>query len=330
MVNVFIVNPVAGTIDRTEIIQRELGYRSDIQYILFNTEEAGQERSLVKRILDIFDDEPVRVFICGGSGTLSNSIDAMEEQDFDHVEIGYYPCGTTNDFLKNFGKDRVLFEDINRVIEGEPHYIDFMRCTINGDRSGNELLFSSVGIPAKIEEFASGIKPIGVISPGILYTLGAVFSIPFSAPVNYEIDVDGVDYSGSYTVIYTGNSVCLGGGYFPIKKDIDCRDGYANIMLLKKTPMYKYFKYLFGFMHGTLPETNPDDIVLLRGKKVSVRRTDGKPMVLNSDGELYKADSYEMEIVPKKLKFIVPKNCSFETDIDETIKHEHLCKKGKR
>ena len=124
MVNVFIVNPVAGTIDRTEIIQRELGYRSDIQYILFNTEEAGQERPLVKRILDIFDDEPVRVFICGGSGTLSNSIDAMEEQDFDHVEIGYYPCGTTNDFLKNFGDLSIGFDNLNAVIDGKPKYVD--------------------------------------------------------------------------------------------------------------------------------------------------------------------------------------------------------------
>lgn len=330
MVNVFIINPAAGSIDRTELIIRELEYRTDIQHIVFSTEEAGQERTLVDRILDIFDDEAVRVFICGGSGTLSNSIDAMEEKDFNHVEIGYFPCGITNDFLKNFGKDRYLFEKVGNIIDGDAQCVDFMRCTINGERSGNEILFSAVGIPAKIEEFATKLKFLGNISSGLLYTIGALFSMPFSSPVNYEINVDGVDYSGQYSVIYIGNSVCLGGGYFPIKKDIDCRDGMVNILLLKKVPFSKYFKYLTDFMHGVLSEKKLDDMSVLKCKRISLKRTDGKQMLLNSDGELYKADSYDVEVVSNKLRFIIPKNCSFETNINETIKYEHLCKKGKK
>ena len=133
MRHIFIINPAAGLIDKTEQIRSELAKRDDIESIVFNTEEALHETKLMKEMLDIFDDEPVRICICGGSGTLSNAIDAVEIEDMEHVEIGFYPCGLTNDFLKNFGDHGRDFDNLNAIIDGKTKYVDFMRCIVDGD-----------------------------------------------------------------------------------------------------------------------------------------------------------------------------------------------------
>lgn len=327
IVYIFIINPVAGMVDKTDQIRFELERRRDVQAIIFNTEDAGHEYELMKEMLEIFDDEEVRIIICGGSGTLSNAINALYEEDLSHIEIGFYPCGLTNDFLKNFGMDKVLFENINAIIDGKSKYVDYVRCKDSARKHTeyNELLFSTVGIPAQIQDMANSLNLIGKFNPTILYGLCSFISTPISRACEYEVDIDGVDYSGEYKVIYVGNSVCLGGGFFPIKKNVSCQDGMLNILLLKKFPAYRCINYLLEFMHGTLPEKHPKDVIIAEGTKISFKRKDKKPMVINSDGEIFRVDSWTMEVMHNQLRFIVPDGAKIVDDVEELINCEGFC-----
>lgn len=321
MIHIFIVNPAAGLIDRTEYIRSMLRRRRDIQSIVFVTEDPGHEYDIMKEMLEVFDDEPVRIYICGGSGTLSNSINALTQDDFERVEIGFYPCGLTNDFLKNFGEDSALFEDINAVIDGKVRHVDYMEChdTDKNKETYNELLFSTLGIPAKIQDLANVFNLIGRIRPTLLYAICSLISAPFSGAIDYEITVDGVDYDGEYKIVYVGNSVCLGGGYFPIRQNISCQDGIINMIFIRKFPMTQFFKFLIGFMRGTLTPDEDTNVVFASGRKVSISRKDGRQMTINSDGEILKVDRWDMEVVHNKLKFIVPRNAEFCRDFDKIV-----------
>ena len=322
MKQIFIINPIAGVMDKTEQIRKILDQRTDVETIAFNTEEAGAETALMKEMLEIFDDETVRICVCGGSGTLSNALDAIDVADMDHIEMGFFPCGLTNDFLKNFGESSHRFEDINSIIDGRTTTVDYMRCVIDGDnrRAQNEILFVTVGIAANIERATRRLKFLGGVSPTFMYMLGTIFSLPVSPMVDYEVIIDGKDYSREYKMIYIGNSPCLGGRFVPIKKEINCRDGYLNVLLVKKIPPVKILKYLNEFMHGNLPSRRPEVAEVVKCKEIFIRRKDGRPMSINADGEIVTGNSWQIKVVHDKLKFVIPNSAEFVDDADEVIK----------
>lgn len=320
--HIFIINPISGLTDKTEYIRDELLKRDDIESIVFNTEEAGHETRIMKEMLDIFDDEPVRICICGGSGTLSNAIDAIDIEDMDHVEVGFFPCGLTNDFLKNFAEQGKKFENLNAIVDGKPKYIDYMRCIVDGDDRNikNELLFVTVGVAANIERISRTIKFIGGISPAIMYGICTIFSLPFSPAIDYEVIIDGVDYSREYKMIYVGNSVCMGGGFIPIKFGIDCRDGFLNVLLLKRIPVFKALRYLTEFMHGELYNKHKEDVDLITCKEISIRRKDNRLMNINADGEIFSNHSWNIKVINGRMKFVVPDEAAFLEDPAELVK----------
>lgn len=327
MKEIFIINPTAGLIDKTEYIREAVSKREGIEAIVFNTEEASHETSIMKEMLDIFDDEPVRIYICGGSGTLSNAMDAVEVEDMEHLELGFYPCGLTNDFLKNFVEQGKRFENIDALIDGKTKYIDYMRCVVDGDDRNikNKLLFVTVGVTANVERASRVMKFLGGISPAIMYGISTVFTMPFSPAQEYEIIIDGVDYSREYKVIYVGNSVCMGGGFIPIKTGIDCRDGYLNVLLVKKIPFFKILNYLTEFMHGEIYNKHKEDVDLITCKEISIRRKDNKTMTLNADGEIFTSNSWNIKVVNGRLKFVVPEDVNFIESPEELVKCMGLC-----
>ncbi|MDO4189135.1 MAG: diacylglycerol kinase family protein [Lachnospiraceae bacterium] len=323
MKHIFIINPVAGLNDKTEQIREHLNVRTDIESIVFNTEEAGHEASIMKEMLDIFDDEPVRICVCGGSGTLSNALDGIDIDDMDHVGIGYYPCGLTNDFLKNFVEQGKRFENLDALIDGETKYVDYMRCVIDGNDNyiRNKLLFVTVGVAANIERISRAIKFLGGLSPSILYAICTVAALPFSPAIDYEVIIDGVDYSRDYKMIYVGNSVCFGGGFVPIKTGIDCRDGFLNVLLVKRIPAHKVLSYLKDFRKGELSEKHNDDAELITCKEILIRRKDNKSMNINSDGEIFVNNSWHIKVVNGRMKFVVPDKAVFVDGPVELIRN---------
>ena len=322
MKHIFIINPNSGLNDKTEQIREHLSTRTDIESIVFNTEEPGHETEIMKEMLDVFDDEPVRICICGGSGTLSNAIDAIDTSDMEHVEIGFYPCGLTNDFLKNFSEQGKRFEDIDAIIDGETKYIDYMRCVVDGNDNNikNMLLFVTVGIAANIERVSRAIKFLGGISPSVMYGICSILSMPFSPAIDYIVKIDGVDYSRDYKMIYVGNSLCFGGGFVPIKSGVDCRDGYLNVLLVKKIPALQTLRYLKDFMRGELHERHKDNTELISCKEILIKRRDNKSMNINSDGEIFSNNSWHIKVVNGRMKFVVPDKAVFADGPAELIK----------
>ena len=327
MKHIFIINPFSGLVDKTEQIRHELSRRKDIDAIVFNTEETGHETQLMKEMLDIFDDEPVRIFVCGGSGTLSNAIDAIDIDDMEHVEIGFYPCGLTNDFLKNFTEQGKRFENINSIIDGKAKYIDYMRCVVDGNDKEikNELLFVTMGVTANIERLSRVMKILGRVNPTIMYGICTICALPFSTAIDYEVIIDGVDYSREYKMLYIGNSLCMGGGFIPIKSNINCRDGYINVLLVKKIPAFSALRYLTEFMHGELCEKHKEDAEVIVCKEISVRRKDNRPMSVNADGEIYSSYSWNIKVTNGRLKFIIPEDAKFIENASDLINCKGYC-----
>ena len=125
MTHIFIVNPYAGEKTFADDLRRKLKEIKNLKYFVFNTKRAGDEEALVRRILHIFQDEELRFYCCGGSGTMRNMLNGFD--DLEKAEIAFFPCGLTNDFLKVFGENEARFHQIEELIEGDVIQVDYIR-----------------------------------------------------------------------------------------------------------------------------------------------------------------------------------------------------------
>ena len=304
MIHIFIINPVAGIRDRSESIRQFLERKQDFSYLVFDTEEAGHEADIVNRMLKLFDDERIRFYICGGSGTFANAISGIEDKDLARVEMAHYPCGLTNDFLKNFGERQKLFYNMDNLIRGEVIQVDFVKNVgVSGADIHNHVLFSTTGLTELAERFASRIKFIGSMNPQFLYVLSFLLTFLFNPTVDYEID--GEDQSGEYDMIYMGNSICLGGSFYPIS-NASPGDGRMDLLLLKKIRKWRALHFMRLFRRGEISELPDSFLTVTKASSLSIRRRDGKYIYLNVDGETLKEKEWKVELMPGALNYVVP------------------------
>ncbi len=298
IIHIFIINPTAGGRDRSENIRKFLERKEKFQYLVFDTEGPGQEREIMQKMLKLFEGDDIRFYICGGSGTFSNCLSEIKEPE--KVELAHYPCGTTNDFLKVFGRSRKLFYNMDNLIRGEVKQMDYINCI-----DSKAMIFISTGITAQVERIAHRQKLLLSVNYGFAYYFAFFLTFLWNPSVEYAVEIDGVDYSGEYGLIYVGNGITLGGLYTPFQ-DADPTDGRLEILLLKKISNIRLIKFMQYFQRGTLDKM-ADSLVILRGQKINIRRKDEKDMLFNIDGEMLIKNRMQCEVAEGGINYVVPR-----------------------
>ncbi len=298
IIHIFIINPMADGRDRSENIRKFLERKEGFEYLVFDTEGPGQEQEIMQKMLKLFEDDDVRFYICGGSGTFYNCLSAIEEPE--RVEIAHYPCGATNDFLKVFGRSRKLFYNMDNLIRGEVRPMDYIKCT-----DANAMIFASTGITARVEQIAHRYKLLMAASSGIAYYLAFFITFLWNPIVDYAVEIDGEDYSGEYEMIYVGNGTTMGGIYTPFS-NADPTDGELEVLLLKKIPNIKLICVMQYFQKGMLDKL-AESVVIKQARKISIRRKDEKEMLFNCDGEMIMRKRMQCEVVEGGINYVVPR-----------------------
>ena len=187
MKHIFIVNPVAGKADVSRLIRKYAESRSDIECIAFNTEYAGHETELIKRFADIFDDEVIRIYACGGSGTLCRIISGID--DFKKIEVGCYPAGMTNDFLKCFEGGVEAFSNLDALVNGRTMPVDIFDCDVI--KGINSFCY---GYEASVADGVNKLSALGFLGKAISYKLSIVINLIRPLLKDYTITIDGKLY----------------------------------------------------------------------------------------------------------------------------------------
>jgi len=102
MKHLFIVNPVAGGKDRREYVaeQARLALEgSEDAYEVYVT--TAPMDACAKIAAEAASGEELRVYACGGDGTLNECVNGAVGRS--NVAVTHFPCGTGNDFIKMFG-----------------------------------------------------------------------------------------------------------------------------------------------------------------------------------------------------------------------------------
>lgn len=299
MVHIFLINPYAGKRTFADGLRKKLKEIPDFNYFVFNTGHAGQEAELVRKIRGIFDDEKLRFYCCGGSGTMRNMLNGFD--NFDNVEIAFFPCGLTNDFLKVFGKDEERFHSINELIDGDVIPVDYIR-----SNCGIALNTVSMGLDTKFAENQRRFRFLNFFGDTVPYTLSVGLAIMAIQLKQYIVETESGQYHWNFSEIFFGNGSVLGGNLNFIEK-ADASDGKADLRLIYPRHSILYFPILLALIRGNYSYLEKHSYAE-QSRFIKIRREDGGDLSVNQDGELITGiRELTAEIVPKGIQFVVPK-----------------------
>lgn len=296
---VFIVNPVAGKKNAYFTLFpaiRQYFERKDLQFSCHITEKPGHAMELADEESRRGDE--VRIYAIGGDGTLSETAAGIIGRK--NAEIGIFPCGSGNDYIKTFGESG-NFLSLEKQLIAPSRPVDMIHSA--GKYSIN---LCSVGLDARVAFEMLKFKKIPFISGPMAYNLAAAKVLTGKLGEQLEIVIDGVNkFSGTYLFALAGSGKYYGGGFCGAPWAVP-DDGLLDFVLIRKPPVYKIPLLIKTYKNGGHLESERFKSILTfcRGKKMEIQAPG--LAVANFDGECATIARIQFEIVPKAVNFIVP------------------------
>ena len=303
MKHLFIINPAAGSRNRTEeyskVIHKICRARK-VDYEIRVSTAPGEAIRIAREAAET--GEELRLYACGGDGTLNEVVAGAAGHD--NAAVTVFSGGSGNDFVKIFDDPRAFF-DLHRLMDADEAVFDLIRC--NDDLSLN---ICSVGLDARIGTDVSRYKRIPLLQGFRAYAASSVVNIVKGIGEHYVVEAGGETFDGQHTFVCVCNGRYYGGGFNPIP-DADPSDGLLDVLVVKEVSRAQVPGLIGKYKNGRYREL---DHVARYLKTDHVKITCDKPTPINLDGELRTAQVIEMSVAREKIRFFYPKGLSWKTN----------------
>lgn len=296
MTHWFIINPAAGSRDRTRDYTEKIKAACESKGISYRIEVSaapGDCRAIARRAAET--GEEVRLYACGGDGTLNEV--ASGAAGFSNAAVTVFSGGSGNDFVKLFDQPDA-FRDLERLLDCEEAQFDLIRC--NDDISLN---ICSVGLDARIGTDVSNYKRIPLLHGFRAYAVSTLINVFRGIAEHYVIEIDGERIDGKKTLICACNGRFYGGGFNPVP-EADPTDGLLDVLIVEKVSLLQVAQVIGKYKNGLYAQY-PHLIRHVRTDRLRILCD--KPSSINLDGELRTAQTVDISIAPEKLRFFYPK-----------------------
>lgn len=297
MKHIFIINPKSGKEDTTACIRQQLE-KTDFDWEIYNTTAPKDAIRFIREWCGKNSDE-VRFYACGGDGTLSEVVNGAA--GFANASVSCYPCGSGNDFVKNYGGAE-RFLDIDKLCRAENQSIDLIK--INDDIYSVNI--ANFGFDAYAVKTMNSVRRKPLIGGKNAYNTGIVAAILRAMKNSAEITVDGkLFFDEKFLLCTVANGQFIGGKYqCAPRASLD--DGILDLCLVKPVSVPK-FASLIGLYEKGLhldSEKFKKYICYTRCKSVEIKAHEG--FFISVDGEIYDGTEFRLGVVPNALKFGIP------------------------
>jgi YegS/Rv2252/BmrU family lipid kinase len=302
MKHIFIINPVAGN----GKIQDDIAYNinnsfkeKNNNYEIYYSKFKGDIENFIKN--KCRGTEQVVFYACGGDGTLHEVVNAVKTgTDHKNVSIGVIPCGSGNDFIKNFINDN-NFNNIDAQVQGQSIYLDLIKVK-------NEYAVSvcNIGLDADAASNMHKFKKLPFISGSGRYYLSVIYCLLNKLGKKLYVDIDDeIKLNGSYLLGVIANGHSYGGGYkcAPLAlvndgiMDLCFVDNISRLQIMNLIESYKKGKHLED------PKIKKH-ITYHKCRQVKIKSNDTLNVCI--DGEIYRYDEVELTLEKNALKFWLP------------------------
>lgn len=285
---IFVVNPIAGGIDKSELTATVQAFAEDENLHLVTYETTGDEKDL-KHINALFiKHKPERILVAGGDGTIKLVAEAVEKHN---VILGIIPAGSANGLSTDLNLPSQLAENLEIAFHGD--HIDMDMISINGIRS---LHLSDLGLNAQLVKNYEQGNTRGMLG----YALQAIQTLSEQeGPFEAKIKANGKTIETTARMIVIANSQKYGTGV-TINPSGMMDDGKFEIIILKNLDLIVFGKIISGNM-----PLDTGDVEIISTDKASIK-TNTK-VSFQIDGEFCgMMDKLDIHILPGQMKVAVP------------------------
>ena len=310
MKHYFIMNPVSG---HKRARERFLHEMTDLEtdYELIFTMKKGDARAFSEDIAKTAShrDEDVRIFACGGDGTIHDVVNGA--MGYSNVEIGCIPLGTGNDFIRNFGR-KSQFMDLETYLDGPSVYCDSIMYSSENRGSvvtGHCVNMVNIGLDCNIVDTTQSVKKIPAVNGSAAYLASVFINLVRKKGENLRIDFGGsYTHDGKLLLISIANGCYCGGGIKGLPKALT-DDGYMDVSLVRNVSRLDFVKLFPKYSKGThLTDKRLNRKNILRYTKeveMEIEANSGN-FKLCIDGEISTSQKASFQINRHAFKFIIP------------------------
>ncbi len=302
MKHLFIINPAAGSKDRTEMYSaaiREACHARNLDYRIEVSKGPGDCTRLAREAAEI--GEEIRIYACGGDGTLNEV--AAGAAGYENAAVTVFSGGSGNDFVKLFDDPKAFF-DLERLLEAEEAEFDLIRC--NDDFALN---ICSVGLDARIGTDVANYKRLPLLHGFRAYAASTLINVLRGISEHYVVEINGETIDAEQTMICICNGRFYGGGFNPVPT-ADPADGLLDVLLVKKISRLQVPAIIGKYNAGRYKELHK---LVRHFQTKSVKITCDKPTAINLDGELRTAQVVEVSVAKETVRFFYPRGLTWKT-----------------
>ncbi len=297
MTHLFIINPTAGKKSRADDIRAQIDALKLQNVKIALTRSADEAGEVIRSACR--SGEPLRIYACGGDGTLRAVLEAA--YPFPQVEVGVLPTGSGNDFIRSFPQYSLAdFRDVGRLTQGASIPLDLLRV---GERISANIV--SAGYDSAVAENMVAFKRLPFVSGTLAYKISLIYCLLHKRTHRFTLTADGLpveDPDDRYTFALAANGRFYGGG-FEAAPYADLSDEWIDFIRIPRVSIPTFFKFIRIFKRGEHLEKMPiARFSHCRRLKISADR----PISLNLDGEILPIRDPEIEILPAAVRFILP------------------------
>jgi YegS/Rv2252/BmrU family lipid kinase len=245
-----------------------------------------------------------RIIAASGDGIVHEVANALlqlppTEDGGTPAAVGCIPLGTGNDFAKLVGVwDLPPEVAAARMVHADTDLHDAGHAL--GEWFDN---IFGVGFDAEVVRHANTIRRLR----GVAVYLAAIYRtfLTFRPPILEVVSAE--HHETSRMMMLAANIGVAGGGKFYLTPQADPRDGKLDVCLIRAVGLLTFLGAVPKVMKGT--HVSLDEVALFQTSSVTIRSADGRPLVLQLDGELREPNVTEVTvtIAPRRLRVLHPR-----------------------
>ena len=300
MKHLFIINPAAGSRDRTAQDSAAIRIACDARRLNYEIRVSMGPGDCTKIAREAASTgEEVRLYACGGDGTLNEV--AAGAVGYPNAAVTVYSGGSGNDFVRIFDDPKAFF-DLDRLLDAQESEMDLIR--VNDDYALN---ICSVGLDARIGTDVSSYKRFPLLQGFWAYAVSTLVNVIRGIGEHYVVELNGDKIDGEQTMICVCNGRFYGGGFNPVP-EADPADGVLEILLVEKVSRLQVSEIVGKYKNGKYRDY-PELIRHIRAKEIDIFCD--APAAVNLDGELRRAQEIHMSVAAEKLRFFYPRGLTW-------------------
>ena len=305
MEHIFIINPVSGNTNPETYLRskiQQIAEKLSLSYKILVTNYAGH----AKKIANTYSQtgKPIRFYACGGDGTFNEIVEGT--LGYSNVDTACIPCGSGNDFVRNFGT-KEDFLNLENMILGDRIQIDVITT-----QYGIATAICSAGLDAQVAYGIPKFRRIPFCGGETSYKLSILTSLCSKLGHQLRIEADGEVFEDNFLMLAICNGKTYGGG-FMAAPEADMQDGLLDFVMVKKVSRFRIAKVVNLYKQGkhivngcVLPEFQ-DVMTYRRVKNVHVEVLDHRPIIITKDGECAPRMILDASITPRSANIVLPK-----------------------